>query len=79
MVTECTAGENKGRTLTEYFVVVAMADPVPVAKAIEKAQELKLSAPKGVKAENLGVALLVEDPDEMRTIECWHLPVTESK
>ena len=79
VVTKCTAGENKGRTLTEYFVVVALADPVPASKALEKALEFKLDAPEGVKAKDLGVALLVEDPDDMQTIECWHRPVTESK
>jgi hypothetical protein len=79
VVTKCDAGENKGRTLTEYFVVVAIADAVPASKAIEKALEFNLAAPKGIKAADLGLALLVEQPDKMKTLECWHLPVTESK
>ena len=79
VITDCEKGENEGRTLHEYFVVVASADSVPASKAVEKALEFKLTAPKGVKADDLGVALLVERPDTMQTIECWHLPVAVAK
>lgn len=79
VITDCTKGENEGRTLHEYYVVVASADPVAASKAVEKALEFKLTAPKGVKADNLGIALLVEQPGTMQTLECWHLPLTEAK
>jgi hypothetical protein len=73
--TRCTAGENRGRTLVEYFSVLAKHKPVPLVDALEKGVKATFKAPKGVKASNLGVAILVEDGAKMQCVECWAVPV----
>jgi len=77
--TVCKAGENKGKTLDEFFVVCAAPDALDRAAAFSKGAGLSLSAPKGVAATNLGVAILVEDRKKMRTLGCWWTPVTTPK
>jgi len=68
--TACTAGENRGRTLVEYFAVAAAGKPVPLATALEKGLDVRLDAPAKPEAGNLGVAILVEDGKAMKTLEC---------
>lgn len=75
--TQCTAGENKGRTLVEYFVVCDIGDPKPAAKAVETEQTFTFALPEGERAANLGVAFLVEDRARMKTLECWSVNVTK--
>jgi hypothetical protein len=76
--TKCTAGENKGRTLVEYFSVLAALKPMPLAEAIEKGVKATFKAPTDAKASNLGVAILVEDGAKMQCIECWAIPVKKA-
>ena len=76
--TDCTAGENKGRTLEEHFSVLAALEPMPLGTALEKGVKATFKAPKKAKASNLGLAVLVEDGTKMQCIECWAVPVTEA-
>jgi len=64
MTTKCTAGENAGKTLVEYFSVLAASKPV----AFDNDFTCEFTAPKD--ATDLSVALLVEDREKMRTLEC---------
>ena len=73
--TRCLAGECKGRTLKEYYVVVAAPKALAPADAFTKGATVSFKAPKGVKAENLGVAFLLEDVVTMKTIDCWWAPI----
>ena len=73
--TACTAGENKGRTLEEYFVVRAVSDPLDCEAARKKGVTATFKAPEGVKPGNLGIAFLLEDPAAMKTIDCWWTPL----
>ena len=75
--TKCTAGENKGKTLVEYCAVVAESKPVPLADALKKGIKVAL-ATKETNEANLGVAVLVEDPKKMETLECAAFPVSPS-
>ncbi len=75
--TKCTAGENKGKTLVEYYAVVAEGKPVPLADALKNGIKLALPA-KELDEANLGVAILVEDPKKMETLECAVFPVSPS-
>ncbi len=76
-VTQCSAGENKGKTLTEYHVVRAMGKPLSVNKALDRGVMAKFEVPKGVQPKDLGVALLIEDREKMRTLECVSLPLAK--
>ena len=69
-VTECTAGENKGKTLEEFFVVLEALDPVPLKDALKEETKRAMKAPKDAKASDLGVAVLVEDAATMKTLAC---------
>jgi hypothetical protein len=72
--TKCTAGENKGKTLVEYCAVVAESKPVRLADALKNG--IKAAFPSREFGEaNLGVAILVEDPSKMETLECAAFPV----
>ena len=73
--TECKAGENKGKTLEEFFVVCADPTALDRAACFDKGASISLAAPKGVKADNLGIAILVEDSKKMRTLGCWWTPL----
>lgn len=75
--TKCTAGENKGKTLVEYFAVVAESKPVPLADALKNGIKAALGS-KETNEANLGVAILVEDPKKMETLECAAFPVNPS-
>ena len=66
--TKCTAGENKGKTLIEYYAVVAEGKPVPLADALKKGVKAEFKTPDGIK--ELGVAILVENAAKMDTLEC---------
>ncbi len=78
--TECTAGENAGATLREFFVVRALSEPMPVGEALRaEGARATLPVPSGLRAPDLTVALLLEDPVAMRTLECRALPVEERK
>lgn len=68
-VTKVTSGENEGKTLTEYFVVRKLCDPIAAIKALEGPQQVTLKLPEGVEKDNLGLAVLVEDSKTMETIE----------
>jgi hypothetical protein len=70
--TKCTAGENKGRTLVEYYAVVDIGKPAPLAEKVKA----ELKAPEGIT--DLGVAILVEDGSKMETLECGAFPVNPS-
>jgi hypothetical protein len=65
--TRCTAGENKGRTLAEYFLVLAALKPVPLVEALEKGVKATFKAPKGEKASNLGVAVSASSAGRYRS------------
>ena len=68
--TDVPRGENAGKTLVERFVVRRLLDPVPFATATaKKGATVTLALPPGVDPGNLGLAVLVEDPAAMRTIE----------
>jgi hypothetical protein len=72
----CTAGENKGKTLEEYFVVRQVLAPQAAGLAARaKGVQVRFKAPKGVEAANLGVAILVEERDRMETLDCLAVPV----
>ena len=73
--TRCTAGENKGKTLQEYFVVRGLLAPQAAALAAKKGVRVRFQAPKGVPASDLGVAVLVEDQVRMETLDCLAVPV----
>jgi len=67
--TKCDAGENKGKKLVEYYVVLGAAEPVSLAAAMKDG--IKVSLPtKGEEEANLGIAILVEDPEKAETLEC---------
>ncbi len=70
--TTCTAGENKGATLVEYFVVLAAGDPLKPGGDLKAEFDL----PAGLAAADLGVALLAEDGLAMETLDCVALPVS---
>lgn len=74
-VTTCTAGECEDRTLTERFVVLNAAPPTPLAKILGTGLVHEFDAPRAVKADNLSIALLVEDGERMRTLACTSVPV----
>jgi hypothetical protein len=77
-VTEVPAGENNGKTLTEYFLVRKLHDPLPARKALtEKGVVATFDLAKGIRKDDLGLAVLVEDPDDMETLEAasFDLPV----
>jgi len=69
VTTKIERGENGGKELEEFQVVVG-TKAVPATRAREKAVELALPAPKGAKAKDLGVAVLVEDGAKMKTLDC---------
>jgi hypothetical protein len=69
-ITSVPAGENKGKTLTEYFLVRILHDALPATKALtKKGVVATFDLPKGVRKSNLGLAVLVEDPEDMETLE----------
>jgi len=74
--TRCTAGENKGKALDEYFVVRQVLAPQAAKLAARaKGVQVRFKAPKGVEAANLGIAILVEERDRMETLDCLAVPV----
>jgi len=74
--TKCTAGENKGRTLAEYYAVVAEGKPVPLTDALKNGIKAALATKES--EANLGIAVLVEDSSKMETLECAAFPVGPS-
>jgi hypothetical protein len=77
--TDCKAGENKGKTLEEYFVVVAAPTPPDRTAAFDKGVTVSIPAPKGVAAKDLGVAILLEDSVSIRSLGSWWSPVSAAK
>ena len=77
--TECKAGENSGRKLKEYFLVLNARPPEPARNCIDKELPVKFDAPPGADAANLGLAVLVEDSATLATVECKAVPVEPSK
>lgn len=74
--TSVPRGENEGKTLEEFRIVLAAAAGTDVAKALEKPRKATLDAPKGRTATELRVVLLVEDTATQRTLDAFELPVT---
>ena len=74
--TKCTAGENKGKTLHEIFIVRGVSKPLDLKAALGAGAEVRFAAPKGVKPADLGVAFLFEDRAKAQTIDCWWTAVT---
>jgi hypothetical protein len=72
--TKCDAGENKGKTLVEYYAVVGVGKPVTLASVLKEG--IKAEFPTKEAGGNLGVAILVEDPGRMETLECAAFPVS---
>lgn len=70
-------GENKGKTLRDFFVVRAVGKDIPATDAMEKGAKVTFPIPSGVTADNLGVVVLVEDPATMTTIEAADFPVAK--
>jgi hypothetical protein len=69
-VTDVPVGENRGKTLKDFFIVRVLGTPVDAGKAMtQKTTEVTLKVPTGVKRENLHVAVLLEEPATMRTLE----------
>jgi hypothetical protein len=77
--TRCTAGENKGRTLAEFFVVRARSKPLDLDAARTKGATATFDAPEGVKRGNLGIAFLLEDRKGMRPIASWWTPLRKKE
>lgn len=69
-VTPCNAGENRGKTLTEYYIVRKVGTALSVKKALDKGVTASLDLPVGVKPSDVGYAVLVEDSVTLRTWEC---------
>ena len=72
-VTKCTAGENKGKTLHELFVVRALSKPLDLDQAFDRGATVKFKTPEGVKPDNLGVAFLLERGAS--TLQAWWTPL----
>lgn len=75
--TKCTAGENKGRTLLDVCPVLEAGKPAPLADALKNGIKAGLKC-RDFEEANLGVAVLVEDPKKMATLECASFPVHPS-
>jgi hypothetical protein len=75
VTTKCTAGENKGKTLHEFFVARTMSKPLDLKAAFDKGVTVKFEMPKGSKPENLGVVFLLEDRATMTTLQSWWTPL----
>ncbi len=77
-VTSCGAGENKGATLVEHYVVrqaLDGADPTPALA--DAGTRFHFVLPADLKGGDAGVAVLVEDEATMKTLECRAFPVQE--
>lgn len=69
--TACPAGENAGKTLVEYQTVAAVGTAATLDAALTPdGHRFELTVPLGTEPANLGVAVLVEDREKMRTVEC---------
>ena len=62
--TKVTKGENWGKTLKEFYVVLAASKPLPYGATYTH----EFTLPKDAK--DLSVALLVENPKTMKTLAC---------
>ncbi len=69
------AGENRGATLVEHFVVLAAGAVTPLEQALEKGVQAEFPGPAGAAAADLLVAFLVEEGESMKTLECAWAPV----
>ncbi len=68
--TRCDAGENAGKTLKEFFIAVELAEPIAPADCLDAdGHAASFAMPEGETAANLGVAVIVEDLRERRTLE----------
>ncbi|MCZ7645552.1 MAG: DUF1223 domain-containing protein [Planctomycetota bacterium] len=75
--TKCMAGENAGKTLEESYLVLKAHEPLPAADALDKGVSASFDAPSGQAPGNLGVAVLVEVPGSMTTLECAAVPLKQ--
>lgn len=62
-----TAGENRGTELIGVNIVRAVGNAVEASRAAAHKTTFVFAIPDGVAVENLGVAILIEDPKSMRT------------
>ncbi len=72
--TDVTAGENEGKTLTEWFVALTTA-VLPASQAVDGVAKFHLKDTTAHSAEQLAVAVLVERVDDLRTLDSWFLGV----
>ncbi len=70
-------GENEHRTLTEYFTVIEAKSPMRTTRAFAKGTRTTFTAPEGVAADGLSVALLIEDTATQTTLECISIAVED--
>ena len=77
-VTDVRKGENEGRKLEEFYVVIAVAkSPDLTAAMTEKGAAATFDLPKGLKAADVGIAVLVEDSADARTLQAIAVDVAE--
>lgn len=69
-VTNVPVGENRGKTLNDFFIVRVIGKAVtPAAAQATGGATATLAVPAGVTRDNLHVVVLCENPTTMRTIE----------
>lgn len=75
--TEVPKGENAGKTITEYRVARKLVTDLDLTAArSEEGLSVTFELPKGQKADNLGVAVLLEDDADLRTLQCEYADAT---
>lgn len=75
--TDVPRGENAGKALLDFYVVRSVAGPEPLADVLEGGMSVDLPLPAGVEPANLGLAVLVEDPETAATLECAAFPLAQ--
>jgi hypothetical protein len=79
-VTAIPRGENRGKTLTEFYIVRTIGKALAVKDTTSaKGVTITLKAPRDQKAKNLGLAVLVEDRATMRPLESQFVSLTVAK
>ena len=68
--TQPIVGENKGALLVEHFVVLQGAPFTPASTALDKPIDVSFDFPEKATAENLSVAVLLENSETLTTLEC---------
>lgn len=79
-VTAIPRGENRGKTLTEFYIVRTIGKALAVNDTTTaEGVTVTLKAPRDQKAKNLGLAVLVEDRATMRPLESRFVSLTVTK